>query len=100
MFLPGRQEEYAFSLAGKATVRKRAAIMLDYRSRSTGPVSPTLTPRDGVEDCWNVDMPAAYSGRVWIDRETGDVLRLDERLVRPVDIRFPRGRAASANLIS
>jgi len=86
--LPAGQGDYVFTVRGRDKVRGRAAITVDYKGRHAGPIE--MQPRDGVEDCWNVEMPGAYGGRLWIDEETGDVLRMDEHLLHPVDVKFPR----------
>jgi hypothetical protein len=87
MLLPSKQPEYTFALAGETRLRGRRATMLDYRARMPGPI--TVNAHDDREDCYQVDMPGRMRGRVWIDLETADVLRLDERLVGFVDVRVP-----------
>jgi hypothetical protein len=84
MLLPDRQSKYAFTWGGLDRVDGRAAAMLDYRSVEIGP--PVVTRRD---DCVSFDLPGRSRGRLWIDQETGEVLRLDERLIGPVDINVP-----------
>jgi hypothetical protein len=86
--LPDSQSDYVFTLRGRDKVRGRDAITMDFKGRHAGPIE--LRPRDGVEDCWNVEMPGAYGGRIWIDEESAEVLRLDEHLLHPVDVTFPK----------
>jgi len=88
MLLPRKQSEYAFTWAGFAKVDGRAAAMVDYRSIEKG--TPTVTRRN---DCISVDLPGHSRGRIWIDQETGDVLRLDERLTGMVDFDVPPDRS-------
>jgi hypothetical protein len=90
MLLPRNQGDYVFSRAGSARVRGREALMLDYRPRTLGEV--TVKAHEDREDCWSVDFPGHMRGRVWIDPESGDVLRLDEHLHGFVDIRLPPSR--------
>lgn len=90
MLLPGRQQDYTFTWAGLGKLDGRSAAMVDYRSRQTG--KPAVSQREDTgqdEDCLSVDMPGKYRGRVWIDQETGDVLRLDEWLIGMVDFDVP-----------
>ena len=61
--------------------------MIDYGPVSAGPVEATW--RDG---CVSVDAPARTTGRVWIDTATGDVLRIDERVLGPIDIEVPEAQ--------
>lgn len=90
MLLPAKQSEYTFALAGSTRFKGRQAILLDYKSRQSGPIS--ATPHEDREDCWKVDMPGRTRGRVWIDAESNDVLRLDEHLVGMVDLTLPPDR--------
>lgn len=87
LLLPAKQVEYTFSLAGNGRVNGRAALMLDYRSKTPGPIS--VRAHEDREECYQVDMPGRTRGRVWIDVETAEVLRLDERLMGFVDVRVP-----------
>jgi hypothetical protein len=96
MFLPKGQQDYVFTVAGSATVDKRAAWMLDYRGREPGPVSVTWK-----KDCFSIEMPGRSRGRAWIDAETGQVLRLDEHLTGMVDVTLPKEHrlAGGANFV-
>lgn len=88
--LPARQSENVFTMAGVTRVNGRSALMLDYRARQVGKV----TAKRKMEDCISIDMPGHMRGRVWIDLETADVLRIDERLNSMVDVTPPPGRGA------
>jgi hypothetical protein len=78
MLLPENRSDYTFSAAGSARVSGRQAFMIDYKPVRAGAVS--VKPHDDVEECWSIDMPGRTRGRVWVDAETGDVLRFDEHL--------------------
>jgi hypothetical protein len=97
MLLPARQRDYAFTWAGTARVDRRPVAMLDYRSLESGPVK--VTQRN---DCIIIELSGRSQGRVWIDQETGDVLRLDERLTGMFDVDVPpdrrRGPTASMTI--
>jgi hypothetical protein len=84
MFLPVNQPDYTFAVARQGKVDGREALMIDYRSREEGPV--TATRRD---DCFSIQLPGRTKGRVWVDQETAEVLRLDERLTGMVDVTVP-----------
>jgi len=84
MFLPSRQSDYLFSWAGHDREAGRDAIRLDYRSRRDE--SPTV---EWDEYCVSIDAPGLTRGRVWADAQTGDVLRLDERLTGMFEFRVP-----------
>jgi hypothetical protein len=85
MLLPAQRSEYTFSAAGTTRVGGRAALMIDYRSVAPGP--PELTFKG---DCVSIELPGRSRGRIWIDAETYDVLRLDEHLVGMFDFATPR----------
>src|SRR3954468_8221389 len=84
MFLPEGQADYTFTLAGKGRTNRRAAVMLDYRARRIGPTSVTWT-----DDCFSIELPGRSRGRVWVDPDTGDVLRVDEHLTGTFDFTLP-----------
>lgn len=97
MLLPAKQGDYIFTLAGPGRVNGRQVVMLDYRSRQAGPIA--VKAHEDREDCYQVDMPGRTRGRVWIDTDTANVLRLDERLAGFVDVRVPgRDRKMKASL--
>jgi hypothetical protein len=98
MLLPSQQSEYTFTLGGRTRLKGRNAVQLDYKARQTGPVS--ATEHEDREDCWKIDMPGRTRGRIWIDAETSDVLRLDEHLNGFVDVMLPADRKRSRQSLS
>jgi len=102
LLLPGNRHEYRFTLAGRGRADDRAAILVDYRHVARA--SATSSAVDGRDDCVSWDFEGGLRGRLWIDDETHEVLRLDQHLVGLVDIPLPRevtrwpGRAMSFTL--
>lgn len=90
MLLPAKQSDYTFTSAGSTRFKGRSAWLVDYKARQNGPV--TATAHEDREDCWKIDMPGHTKGRVWIDAETDEVLRLDEHLSGFVDVMLPADR--------
>jgi hypothetical protein len=45
-----------------------------------------------------VDFPGYQRGRVWVDVETSEILRIDERLSRMVDVTLPASNSRRAPL--
>jgi hypothetical protein len=84
MFLPDAQADYLFKFAGRRRLSSRPAILLDYRAREAGPEKASWT-----KDCFSIELPGRMRGRVWIDAETNDVLRLDEHLTGMFDVNLP-----------
>jgi hypothetical protein len=90
MLLPAKQSDYAFTSAGSTRFKGRDAFLVDYKARQNGPV--TATAHEDREDCWRIDMPGHTRGRVWIDAQSDEVLRLDEHLNGFVDVVLPADR--------
>jgi len=87
MLLASERSKYRFALAGATRVDGRVATMVDFRELA--PVSTDVRAVDGVEDCMSFEITGGRRGRLWIDRETADVLRLDHRLPGMVDLKVP-----------
>jgi hypothetical protein len=85
MLLPAKRKDYRFSIAGPHASAGALALMLDYRSVAVG--TPELTWTD---DCVSIELPGRSRGRIWVDAESYDVLRLDEHLVGMFDFDVPR----------
>lgn len=88
LLLPQQRHEYSFKLAGTARLDKRAAILVDYRMVDKPAVTVDLV--DGKEDCVSYALDGGMRGRIWIDAETFDVLRMDQGLIGMVDIPLPK----------
>ncbi len=86
--LAGQREAYAFKWVGFGKGKDRNALLIDYRPRELA--KPEISAdREGREDCFQISLPAERTGRLWIDAATYDVLRLEQHLNAPVDIRVP-----------
>jgi len=88
LLLPQQRHEYSFKLAGAARIDNRAVIMVDYRMVDKPSVTVELV--NGNENCVSWSLDGGLRGRVWIDAETFDVLRMDQGLIGLVDIPLPR----------
>jgi hypothetical protein len=86
--LPQQRHEYSFKHAGAARVDNRAAILVDYRMVEKPSVTVEMV--NGKEDCISYALDGGMKGRIWIDAETFDVLRMDQGLIGLVDIPLPR----------
>lgn len=85
MLLPARLSESEFSFAGTTRVNRRPAVMIDYRGIATIPPDIVWT-----KECVSVSLHGRSRGRVWVDAETHDVLRVDDRLVGRFEFDVPR----------
>ena len=88
LLLPGQRTNYVFAQAGSAVVDGRSAVMIDYRETTRSRANARLI--NDRDECVSVTIEGGRSGRLWIDRQTFDVLRLDQRLNDWVDVLMPR----------
>lgn len=88
LLLPNRRGEYEFKLSGRTRLDDRAAVMVDYRLLKKASVESSMI--EGRDDCVSFNVEGGMRGRLWIDAETHDVLRLDQSLAGMVDIPLPR----------
>ncbi len=94
MLLPQQRDEYTFKLAAPGRVDNRAAIVIDYRMVDKPTVKSELI--DDNEDCVSFELDGGMRGRIWIDAETFDVLRMDQGLIGLIDVPLPRKAASRA----
>ena len=97
MLLPARLPESEFSAAGEGRVDDRRTLMLDYRGVAALPAEITWKG-----DCVTVSLPGRSRGRIWVDAETYDVLRIDDRLVGTFRFDVPREymrRGAASSMV-
>jgi hypothetical protein len=87
--LPRHREEFRFTAIRDGREGGRPALIIDFASaRRTG--DPLLVEDErGHDDCFDWQGPVAIAGRLWVDAETHDVLRLERRLGGPTDVRVP-----------
>ena len=85
--LPVRQVEFEFSLGKVESIDGRQVARLDYL-----PLEEGLAEVTWDEDCVTISLPGRSRGEAWVDVESGDVLRLDERLTRRFEFREPEDR--------
>lgn len=88
MLLPHHRSEYTFVLNGFGSLKglkDRRAMMLDYKSRTPGPIDARWKG-----ECVSIDAPGRTKGRIWVDEVTHDVLRLDEQLTTQFEYAVPR----------
>jgi hypothetical protein len=97
IFRAAARHRYAFTWAGTSRTDGRDSVMLDYRHAM--PADPEIVWKD---ECVSIDVPAKTLGRAWLDSETGEVLRLDERFDGQFDVPVPwkHQRAGSPALMT
>jgi hypothetical protein len=87
MLLGDQRPRYSFSAAGVQRIDGRQALVIEFRELAR--VATKVSAVEGLDDCVSYDITGGWRGRLWIDRETYDVLRLDQRLGGMVEFRLP-----------
>jgi len=86
--LPAQRSRYAFTWVGPGKGKDKNTVMMDFRELGSG--KPQVKEReDKAEGCFSIDMPGRGLGRVWLDAETFEVLRVDQKINGRVDFRMP-----------
>ncbi len=86
--LARNREEYLFTWAGFGKGKDAGVIQIDYRPRQVE--KPRFIEDErGRDDCFQLSLPVERQGRVFIDAETFDVLRIEQHLKSRVDVRVP-----------
>jgi hypothetical protein len=87
--LPAHRDEYRFISLRNGGEKGRAALIIDFLSTSRTSRPELVEDERGHDDCFDWSGPLATRGRVWVDANTHDVLRVDRRMDGPVDVRVP-----------
>ena len=90
VLLPIRQKEFEFSLGDSEWTDGRRVVQLEFVPLVEGPAEVNWD-----EDCVSILLSGRSAGRVWVEVESGDVLRLDEYLIGEFNFREPANRAWS-----
>jgi len=87
--LPAHRSEYQFSAAKIAKDRDRPALVIDFASVNRRSKPELIEDPGGHDDCFDWSGHIASRGRVWVDAENYDVVRVERGLGGPVDVRVP-----------
>ena len=85
--LPNQREGYRFTALRDGRELGRAALVIDFTSARRTSRPELIEDEYGHDDCFDWTGPIAIAGRLWVDRDTHDVLRLDRRIGGPTDVR-------------
>ena len=89
LLLPDSRAELSFEYSGRDTLDGREAVVIAFRERKHRPTVDVSLVEDN-ENCISFDIDGGMRGKLWIDAETNDVLRLDRSLSGLVEIPLPR----------
>jgi hypothetical protein len=87
--LPNQRDGYRFTTIRDGRERGRAALVIDFASARRTSRAELIEDEYGHDDCFDWTGPIAVAGRLWVDAETHDVLRLDRHIGGPTDVRVP-----------
>ena len=87
--LPAHRSKYQFRTAGIEKDRNRTAMVIDFESadRRSNPV--LIEDPNGHDDCFDWSGHIASRGRIWVDADNYDVLKVEQGLRGPVEVRVP-----------
>lgn len=88
ILLPRQRVDHSFTYAGRERIDGRDAFVIAFRENQKPKVDVSLV--DGKEDCISFDIDGGMRGKIWIDADTYDVLRLDRTLGGLIEIPLPR----------
>ncbi|HEX6973394.1 MAG TPA: hypothetical protein VF147_03280 [Vicinamibacterales bacterium] len=98
MLLPESRERYRFTLAGTRRLRDKQAVLVDFVEKARAKVASTLVP--GKDDCISYTVDGGSRGRLWIDIDSYDVLRLEQHVGGMIDIPLPRELARRSSSLT
>ncbi|MGH9219281.1 MAG: hypothetical protein ACRD1W_08260, partial [Vicinamibacterales bacterium] len=88
ILLPDSRVELTFAYGGRALVDGRDAVIVTFREKIKPTVDVSLV--EDNENCISFDIDGGMQGKIWLDAETNDVLRLDRSLTGLIEIALPR----------
>jgi hypothetical protein len=77
--LPANRQDYTFTPAGFGKGKDRGSLIIEFLARS-GDEGKLVENKDGREDCFSISIPGAMRGRVWVDANTYEVLRMEQHI--------------------
>ena len=87
--LPAHRSEYRFAAAGVGKGKDRNTLLIEFTS-SAPEGKGELIEDEQHADCFSWSMPVVTKGRVWVDASTYDVLRVEQRIAGPGELKVSR----------
>jgi hypothetical protein len=89
--------EYMFTWAGFGKGRDQNTIMIDYRPRQVDKPA-FIEDERGRDDCFQLSLPVERQGRVYVDAQSFDVVKIEQHLKSRVEVRVPLKQQRVKNL--
>lgn len=87
--LPPQRSDYQFRTAGTTKEKDRTAVMIDFISANGRSKAQLVEDPGGHDDCFDWTGHIPVRGRIWVDADTHDVVRVERNLRGPVDVHVP-----------
>ena len=87
--LPAHRRDYRFTAIHEGRDKTRAALVIDFMTANRTSKPELVEDERKHDDCFDWTGPLATKGRLWVDAETFEVLRVERWLEGPVEIRVP-----------
>lgn len=96
--LPANREGYTFTSSGFGKGKNRGALVIDFATSSSGGKGTLVEDERGHPDCFGWSLPTALKGRVWVDANSYEVLRMEQHMAGPGDVRVTFAQQRKHNL--
>ena len=87
--LPAQRREYDFRLRTVSRDANNTILVIDFTSVNRRSKAQLIEDPGGHEDCFDWSGHIASRGRIWVDADNYDVIRVERGLPGPVDVRVP-----------
>lgn len=87
--LPAGQNDYRFGPVEISKERDRTVLAIAFASANRRSKAELIEDPGGHEDCFDWSGHIATKGRIWIDADNYDVVRVERYLTGPVDVSVP-----------
>jgi len=96
--LPAHRSEYTFVSGGFGKGKDRNTLIIEFTSaKPEGKGEIAEDPR-GHADCFTWSLPVVLKGRVWVDAESYQVVRVEQRMAGMADLSVPTKLQRKHNL--
>jgi hypothetical protein len=96
--LPTNRDGYTFTSGGFGKGKERGSYIIDFKAASEDKEGKVEEDARGLEGCFSISIPTPTRGRIWIDAQTYQVLRLERHLAGLGEVRASWAQQLKHNL--
>jgi hypothetical protein len=96
--LPANRREFQFAAAGFGKGKESNALIIEYTKAEPRGHGELIEDPRGHPDCFSVSVPVTLKGRIWVDARTYEVIRIEQHIAGPGDIRVSDAQQRKHNL--